>query len=693
MKLTGEFCESLYSTMVQIRRFDEKVAELFQAGHRQGHRPQLRRARRRSPPAPARICARTTSSSSNHRGHGHCIAKGARIDRMMAELMGREDRLLPGPGRLDAHRRPRPQHPRVRTASSARACRIGAGRGARRQDAGQRPGGDRVLRRRRRQPGHLPRDPEPRRGLEAARSSSSARTTSTRLTTDTKRTTAGRSIAKRAPGLRHARRARSTATTCSPCTRRSGRRWPARARGEGPSLIEAMTWRWGGHSMRANLPDYRTKEEEREWIERDPIARVRSARLVEHEGPDADASSRSSSRRSSGARRARCAFANGQPRAEPWRCWRRGLRAARGRARSRSARGTRELTIAEALNEAMAPGDGPRPARLRHGRGRRADRRHLPGHQGPARALRRASACATRRSRRRPSAGPASARRSPGMRPVVEIQIFDFIALTMDQIVNQAAKFRYMLGGTPDRAAGDPRARRAAASASPPSTRRASKRGSPTCPGWSWSRPRRAYDAKGLLTAAIRDDNPVIFLEHKLLVPRPGGAGAGGAVCDPARQGRRSSAPGKDVTVVATQMMVGQALQAATRLETDGIERRGDRPAHAGAARPTTIVESVRRTNRLVVVARGLEARRLRRPRSRPSVTEAAFDWLDAPVARVGARDVPMPYNDRLERATIPVQGRHRRRNQVASLAGQALPLTFAGPTAGTSKSGPDPGF
>ena len=155
-----------------------------------------------------------------------------------------------------------------------------------------------------------------------------------------------------------------------------------------------------------------------------------------------------------------------------------------------------------------------------------------------------------------------------GMRPIVEVQIFDFVTLMMDMLVNQAAKFRYMLGGRP----------------TVPLVVRGPQGGgirlaaqhSQSLEAWFAHvpglvvAPASAYDAKGLLIAAIRDDNPVIFLEHKLLylgqaepVPEaPYAVPLGRAAI------RR---PGTDVTIVATQMMVQQALQAATRLETDGI--------------------------------------------------------------------------------------------------------------------------
>ena len=172
-----------------------------------------------------------------------------------------------------------------------------------------------------------------------------------------------------------------------------------------------------------------------------------------------------------------------------------------------------------------------------------------------------------------------------GMRPIVEIQFSDFTTQAMDQIVNQAAKIHFMLGGAATRADGAARARAAPAPAPPPSTRRASRRGSPTCPGLKVV---HAGDAprtpRACCSSAIDDPNPVIVLEHKLLYrtsgPVPGGGRAG-----PARQGRRTPHAARDLTIVATGVMVSRALEAAETLAAEGIDVSVHRPAHAAPAR------------------------------------------------------------------------------------------------------------
>jgi 2-oxoisovalerate dehydrogenase E1 component len=171
-------------------------------------------------------------------------------------------------------------------------------------------------------------------------------------------------------------------------------------------------------------------------------------------------------------------------------------------------------------------------------------------------------------------------------------------------------------------------------------------------PGLVVVAPSTPYDAKGLLTAAIRDDNPVIFLEHKLLYLGDKAPVPEEPYAIPLGQAeiRRE---GSDVTVVATQIMVERALSAALQLEREGIGVEVVDPRTLRPLDEDTILASVRKTNRLVVVHEapktggfGGEIAAL--------VAEKGFDDLDAPILRVGGREVPMPYNDELERAAIP---------------------------------------
>ena len=268
MKLTGAFCESLYSTMVKIRRFDEKVAELFQQGIVKGtaHSYVGQEA------VAAGACANLREDDfivSNHRGHGHTIAKGARMDRMMAELMGREDGYCRGLGgsmhiaALDLN---------ILGCNGIVAAGVPIGAGA--ALAAKIQGTDRVAL-------TFFGDGGANQGVVHETMNLASvwklpfiflcENNKYALSTDTKRTTAGE-IAKRAAGydMPHARVDGNDVLAVYEAVKEA----VARARrGEGPTFVEAVTYRWGGHSMRANLPDYRTKEEEREWIERDPIVR------------------------------------------------------------------------------------------------------------------------------------------------------------------------------------------------------------------------------------------------------------------------------------------------------------------------------------------------------------------------------------------------------------------------------------
>jgi pyruvate dehydrogenase E1 component beta subunit len=238
-----------------------------------------------------------------------------------------------------------------------------------------------------------------------------------------------------------------------------------------------------------------------------------------------------------------------------------------------------------------------------------------------------------------------------GLKPIVEFMTWNFAMQAMDQIINSAAKTLYMSGGQmgcpivfrgPNGAA----ARVAAQHSQEYSSWFAH------CPGLKVVAPYSAADAKGLLKAAIRDPNPVIFLENEVLygqsfeVPDvedyvlPIGAA-------------KILRQGKDVTITAFSLMVGRALEAADALSELGIEAevidlRTIRPLDT-----TTIVSSVKKTNRLVSVEEGWPQSGIGAELA-AMVMEQAFDWLDAPVFRVTGRDVPMPYAANLERLAVP---------------------------------------
>src|SRR5215472_13793483 len=234
-----------------------------------------------------------------------------------------------------------------------------------------------------------------------------------------------------------------------------------------------------------------------------------------------------------------------------------------------------------------------------------------------------------------------------GMRPVVDIMFGDFITLTMDQLVNQAAKIHYMSGGKLK----VPMVLRTTLGA----TRRSAAQHSQSLhawlshvPGLKVVVPSTPYDAKGLLKSAIRDDNPVVFFEDKMMYQQKGPVPADEytiplGVADIKR-------PGNDITLIATSSMVYVALSAAELLEKRGIstEVRTTVPLDK-----QTIVESAMKTSRAIVIDEGYERYGVTAEIA-SVIAGGAFYYLDAPVKRMGAMDVPVPFSPVLEDLTVP---------------------------------------
>jgi pyruvate dehydrogenase E1 component beta subunit len=237
-----------------------------------------------------------------------------------------------------------------------------------------------------------------------------------------------------------------------------------------------------------------------------------------------------------------------------------------------------------------------------------------------------------------------------GSRPVAEIMYVDFIGLAMEPIVNQAAKLRYMFGGKA-RVPLVIRAQEGAGRGNAAQHSQSLEAWFCHIPGLKVVTPSTPADAKGLLKNAIRDDNPVIFLEHKALYFTKGGVPEGD-VTIPLGVAEVKRVGG-DVTVVGVHTMVGKALQAAQLLAAEGIDLEVIDPRTLVPLDEATIVESVKKTGRLIVsheayTRAGYGSEIISR------VVEAAFDYLDAPPLRVCARDVPVPYSSVLETAALP---------------------------------------
>ena len=238
-----------------------------------------------------------------------------------------------------------------------------------------------------------------------------------------------------------------------------------------------------------------------------------------------------------------------------------------------------------------------------------------------------------------------------GLRPIVEFMTFNFAMQAIDQIVNSAAKTLYMSGGQmgcpvvfrgPNGAASRVAAQHSQCYAS----------WYAHCPGLKVIAPWSAADAKGLLKSAIRDPNPVIFLENEILYGQSFPVPQDADFVLPIGRAKIER-PGKDVTIVAFSLMVGTAMKAAEALAEEGIEAE---VINLRTLRPLdidTIVASVKKTNRAVSVEEGWPYAGIGAEIA-AVIMEHGFDWLDAPVARVSGVDVPMPYAANLERMVVP---------------------------------------
>ena len=238
-----------------------------------------------------------------------------------------------------------------------------------------------------------------------------------------------------------------------------------------------------------------------------------------------------------------------------------------------------------------------------------------------------------------------------GMRPVGEIQFMDFVTLSMEQLVLQAAKIRFMFGGK----AKVPMVLRMPGGSGTGAAAQHSEsleNWFVHVPGLKVVMPSNPYDAKGLLRAAIYDDNPVIFVEHKLLYKTKGPVPEEPYMV-PLGQSKVAR-EGRDVTIVATSIMVSRALQAADALAQEGIEAEIIDPRTLKPLDMTPIIESVKKTGRALVVHEAVKMGGFGGEVVSRIVESEAFDYLEAPVRRLGGLDVPIPYNRTLEYHAVP---------------------------------------
>lgn len=237
-----------------------------------------------------------------------------------------------------------------------------------------------------------------------------------------------------------------------------------------------------------------------------------------------------------------------------------------------------------------------------------------------------------------------------GMRPVVDIMFGDFLGLVMDQIANQAAKVHYMSGGTLKA----PLVIRTTLGA----TRRSAAQHSQSLhawpshiPGLKVVLPSTPADAKGLLKAAIRDDSPVVFFEDKMGYAVKGDVPEGDYVLPLGKADVKRE--GEDITIVATSSMVLVALEAAEQLAADGISAEVIDPRTTVPLDVDALIRSAKKTSRAIVVDEGYQRYGVTAEMA-AVMSDGAFYYLDAPVKRMGAMDVPVPFSPVLEDLTVP---------------------------------------
>jgi pyruvate/2-oxoglutarate/acetoin dehydrogenase E1 component len=247
--------------------------------------------------------------------------------------------------------------------------------------------------------------------------------------------------------------------------------------------------------------------------------------------------------------------------------------------------------------------------------------------------------------------GAATGAAMAGMRPVAELMFMDFILLTMEQLANQAAKARYMFGG---KATVPMVVRMPGGSGSGAAAQHSQSLESLLChiPGLIVVNPSTPYDAKGLLVSAIRDPNPVCFVEHKLLYKTKGEVPDGDYTVPlgHAEVKRR----GNDITVVAANIMLPRTMNVAERLAQEGIDVEVIDPRTLRPLDTEVIIKSVMITGRLLVIHEACQTGGWGGEVIASVVSSRAFDYLDAPARRLAGADVPIPYNRELEKAAVP---------------------------------------
>jgi pyruvate dehydrogenase E1 component beta subunit len=238
-----------------------------------------------------------------------------------------------------------------------------------------------------------------------------------------------------------------------------------------------------------------------------------------------------------------------------------------------------------------------------------------------------------------------------GMRPIAEIMFMDFMTLASEQLVNQAAKIRFMFGGK----ATVPMVLRTPAGSGTGAAEHHSQsleNWFVHIPGLKVIMPSTPYDVKGLLISAIRDDNPVVCVEHKLLYKTKGQVPEDPytiplGTAEVKREGR-------DLTIIATSIMIPRSLEAADALADEGIDAEVVDPRSLRPLDTATLIESVKKTGKVLIVHEAVKTGGYGGELAATIAESEAFGYLDAPILRLAGREMPIPYNRNLEYHTVP---------------------------------------
>ncbi|MBN2048770.1 MAG: hypothetical protein JW750_13065 [Anaerolineaceae bacterium] len=427
--------------------------------------------------------------------------------------------------------------------------------------------------------------------------------------------------------------------------------------GKGPSIVECKTYRWYGHSH-SDPRAYRTREEEAEWKQRDPITVMKQN--LDVLGWITDDEFENLEETIDGKLEKAMDYSNESPEPNVSEVFTDVYAPSKFtkedydtdvKLRAAIAKGeiTREITYAQALAEAMREEMLSNENVFVMGEdvglygGAYGATRGLYEEFGEWRVLDTPISEAT-------IGGAAVGAAMVGMRPIAEIMYVDFTPLTMDQVANQGGKNRYMFGGltsVPMVIRSEGGAGRAIAAHHSQSLESLWTH----FPGVYVVMPATPYDAKGLLKAAVRDDNPVMFIEHKMLYKNKGPVPEQDyiipfGVANVMREG-------KDVTLIGYSRMALRAEEAAGMLEAEGIDVEVIDLRTLKPLDIDTIVASVKKTGRVVCVTESYENTSFVNE-IMAQINERAFDWLDAPMVRVAAANVPVPRAEILEDEAIP---------------------------------------